>query len=708
MTHQASGSRRNRLAGETSPYLLQHADNPVDWHPWGEEALALARAENKPILLSIGYSACHWCHVMAHESFEHEATAQLMNALYVNIKVDREERPDLDKIYQLALQMLTHRNGGWPLTMFLAPDTLAPFYGGTYFPREPRYGMPAFAEVLERVAAYYHEQRADLQAQSAELLQAFRKLDARAPRADEPAATALDMARHQLRHSFDAQHGGFGGAPKFPHPPHLVRLLRHAAAAKQRGAADEQAEHMVLYTLARMASGGIYDQIGGGFCRYSVDAEWMIPHFEKMLYDNAQLLPLYAEAHQLSGDERYARIAAETADWVMREMQSPEGGYYSSLDADSEGEEGKFYVWTPQQVGKLLDAEEYAVFAPRFGLDRAANFEHHAWHLHCFEDSEAIAAAQGMTVAAAERLIDSARGKLLRARAVRIRPGRDEKVLGAWNALMIRGMAIAARVLDRPDFLASARRALDFIRTELWRDGRLLVTWKDGRAQLDAYLDDHAFLLDAVLEMLQTEWRGEDLDFAVALADALLERFEDTDEGGFFFTSHQHETLIHRLKSYGDDALPAGNAVATRALQRLGHLLGETRYLDAATRAVRAAWPHLAELPYAHCAMLDALEEYLEPPQIIVLRGEAATARQWLRLCQTDLAPARLAVAIPAAAPIDTPGDTPTDTPTDTPALPGLLAERRAPDQGVLAYVCSGTRCGLPLSSEQALKEALQ
>jgi uncharacterized protein YyaL (SSP411 family) len=691
MTHEASG-RRNRLAGETSPYLLQHADNPVDWHAWGEEALALARAADKPILLSIGYSACHWCHVMAHESFEHAATARLMNDLFVNIKVDREERPDLDKIYQIALQMLTHRNGGWPLTMFLAPDSLAPFYGGTYFPREPRYGMPAFTEVLERVAAYYHEQRADLQAQSAELLQAFRAMDERAPRDDEPAATALDMARHQLRHSFDERHGGFGGAPKFPHPPHLVRLLRHAAAAARRGAPDEQARQMALYTLARMAGGGIYDQLGGGFCRYAVDAEWMIPHFEKMLYDNAQLLPLYAEAWQSGGDERFARIAAETAGWVMGEMQSPQGGYYSSLDADSEGEEGKFYVWTPQQVRELLDAEEYAVFAPRFGLDRAANFEHHAWHLHCFEDIDAIAAARGIDVAAAERLIDGARDKLLHARAARIRPGLDDKVLGAWNALMIRGMAIAARILDRPDFLASARRALDFVRGELWRDGRLLVTWKDGRAQLDAYLDDYAFLLDATLEMLQSEWRDQDLAFAVALADALIGRFEDADAGGFFFTSHEHETLIHRPKPYGDDALPAGNAVAARALQRLGHLLGETRYTDAAARAIEAAWPQLAELPYAHCAMLDALEEYLEPPQIVVLRGEAAEARRWLRLCHADHAPARMAFAIPAGSAVP----------------PGLLAERRAPERGVLAYVCSGTRCGLPLSSEEALKETLQ
>ncbi|MDR2877464.1 MAG: thioredoxin domain-containing protein [Chromatiales bacterium] len=683
---------RNRLADETSPYLLQHADNPLDWQPWGEAALAQARREDKPILLSIGYSACHWCHVMAHESFEHAPTAELMNHLFINIKVDREERPDIDRIYQRALQLLTHRSGGWPLTMALDPDTLAPFFGGTYFPREARYGLPPFSSVLKQVEAYYREHRADLAAQSAALVETLQSMDApTTARDDPPSALALDMARQQLEHAFDEIHGGFGGAPKFPHPPNLTRLLRHSAMIRRRGHEDAYALHMARYTLARMASNGIYDQLGGGFCRYSVDARWMIPHFEKMLYDNALLLPLYTDVWQISGDERFANIARETAAWMQREMQSPAGGYYSSLDADSEGEEGSFYVWTRDEVRSLLNADEYAVFEQRFGLDQEANFEGH-WHLYCRLDIDEIAQALDRPIQDVEHLLSSARARLFEHRAQRVRPGLDDKVLTAWNGLAIRGMAIAARALGDDAMLSCAERAADFVRRELWRDDRLLVTWKEGRAQLDAYLDDYAFMLDAELELLQTAWRDEDLAFAITLADALIERFEDREHGGFYFTAHDHETLLYRPKTWADDALPAGNAIATRALQRLGHLLGETRYLIAAERALRAAWPQIAQLAYAHNAMLDALEEWLEPPQMVILRAQSVPPREWLRACHADYAPARLAFAIPG----------------DAHALPGLLAERKPPQEGTLAYVCTGTTCGLPVKSLDKLKQILR
>ncbi len=693
----------NRLAGETSPYLLQHADNPVDWHPWGEEALAKARREDKPILLSIGYSACHWCHVMAHESFEDKATAQVMNDLFVNIKVDREERPDLDRIYQAAHHLMMRRGGGWPLTMFLTPDGHVPFFAGTYFPREPRYGMPAFADVLKRVAEYYGRKPPELKAQGPALREALASIE-------EPATTdpgALDGAplgkfREALAGQFDAESGGFGGAPKFPHPASIEQLLRrwwHSAAAPEP---DVHALYMCALTLTRMAEGGICDQLGGGFCRYSVDAEWSIPHFEKMLYDNGPLLALYAWMYQVSNDELYRRVANETADWMLRDMRSPPsvaGGtgaaaadgaaFFSSLDADSEGEEGRFYVWTPDEVKALVTADEVAVLAPHFGLDGAANFEGR-WHLRVRQSVEEIAAASGRPHSTVRRLLDAGRAKLLAARNARVWPGRDEKILTSWNALAIRGLAVAARALRRPDLAEAAALALDFLRERLVVDGRLHATWKDGRARFNAYLDDHAFLLDASLELLQSRWRAEHLAFATWLAEQLLSRFADAGHGGFFFTSHDHEALIHRGRPMADEALPSGNAVAAVALGRLGHLLGETRFLDAAEATLRAAWPALAEYPHAHATMLTALDEFLEPPEIVVVRGRENELAEWLAVAGTMFAPKRLVFGVPA----------------DATQLPGALAARKAADVPV-AYVCRGTACGPPLRSLEELGAAL-
>src|ERR1700733_15067670 len=583
--------QRNRLAEETSPYLLQHADNPVDWYPWGEEALGAAKQQNKPILLSIGYSACHWCHVMAHESFEDPATAALMNQLFVNIKVDREERPDLDKIYQVAQQLITQGNGGWPLTMFLTPGQQTPFFGGTYFPKEARYGMPAFGDLLRRVAQYYHSHGAEIAAQNAQLKLAFTRLEPEPAAGDTtPDPSPLHEARTALERSFDADFGGFSQAPKFPHPGSIERCLRHWYASSAATSPDLQALYMASLTLTRMAEGGLYDQLGGGFSRYSVDSRWMIPHFEKMLYDNGQLLCEYSRAALATGESLFARIAGETADWVLRDMRSPQGGFYSSLDADSEGHEGKFYVWTVSEVQARLTAQEFAAFSRRFGLDRGANFEGE-WHLHTYEPVDAIAAALGESAQAVTALIESARAKLLQVRTLRVWPARDEKILTAWNALTIKGLAIASRVLHRPDLADAATAAVDFIHRTLWRDGRLLATTKDGRAHLPAYLDDYAFLADALLELLQTRWGGRDLEFARALVDVMIEQFMDRDGGGFFFTAAEHERLIHRSKTFNDESIPAGNGVAASVLTRLGYLLGKVLYLEAAERTLKAAWP---------------------------------------------------------------------------------------------------------------------
>jgi uncharacterized protein YyaL (SSP411 family) len=683
--------QRNRLAAETSPYLLQHADNPVDWYPWGEEALAAAKRDRKPILLSIGYSACHWCHVMAHESFEDPATAALMNQLFVNIKVDREERPDLDKIYQVAQQMITHGSGGWPLTMFLTAETQAPFFGGTYFPKEARYGMPAFGELLRRVAEYYRSHDAEIAEQSEQLKLAFASLAPEAA-ADNLALddSPLREARAALERSFDPQFGGFSQAPKFPHPGSIDRCLRHWHGTGDSASPDLKALYMASLTLTRMAEGGIYDQLGGGFSRYSVDGRWMIPHFEKMLYDNGQLLCEYSRAALATGEALFAKIAGETADWVLREMRSPQGGFYSSLDADSEGHEGKFYVWTRAEVQELLTPQEYAAFSRRFGLNRGANFEGE-WHLYIAESIDDIAAALGESAAAVAELIERSRLKLKKVRDVRVWPARDEKILTAWNALMIKGLSLAARVLNRPDLADAAGAAVDFIRRTLWRDGRLLATTKDGRAHLPAYLDDYAFLADALLELLQTRWRSSDLEFAQALCAVLLSQFEDREAGGFFFTAADHEQLIHRSKTFSDDSVPSGNGVAASVLCRLGYLLGELPYLDAAERTLRAGWPLLQQYPQAHMSMANALEDFLTSTQILIIRGDAAPVEHWAASLRSLYSPTRLIFGIPR----------------DAAGLPPALAAKHAAADTV-AYVCTGMTCSAPLTDLSEIARKLK
>jgi uncharacterized protein YyaL (SSP411 family) len=668
----------NRLAEATSPYLQQHAHNLVDWWPWCPEALALARDQDKPILLSIGYSACHWCHVMAHESFEDPATAALMNRLFVNIKVDREERPDLDKIYQSAHQLLSRRSGGWPLTVFLTPGDQKPFFAGTYFPKEPRHGLPAFASLLRQIEHAYREQGDAIREQNRALEDALSQL-APAGGGAIPDAAPLEGARRQLASSFDAGDGGFGRAPKFPHATDLEFLIRHYAATASDGQPDRHALHMAAFTLERMVRGGLNDQLGGGFCRYSVDDHWMIPHFEKMLYDNGPLLALCCDLWQITGDKVFRDAATAIADWVMREMQSPEGGYYSTLDADSEGQEGRFYVWDRDEVHALLTPEEHRPFAAVYGLDRPPNFEG-KWHLHTYRRPAEVAKELGLDETELVQALASARAKLLAAREQRVRPGRDEKVLTAWNALMIKGMARAARVLDRPEYLQSAERALGFIRATLWRDGRLLATYKDGKAHLNAYLDDYAFLIDALLEVLQTRWRRADLDFALTLSDVLLERFHDADAGGFFFTSADHEPLIHRPKPLGDESIPSGNGIAAQVLQRLGHLVGEVRYLEAAEGTLALASDQMRRVPYAHASILAALDEHLNPGETIVIRAQGNELARWQGTAQERYAPRRLVLAIPG----------------DQEDLPGILGSMPA---GAVsrAYRCVGTSCEVPI-----------
>src|ERR1700674_2982994 len=675
----------NRLARTTSPYLQQHAENPVDWQPWDGEALRLAREQDKPILLSVGYSACHWCHVMAHESFEDAQIAAIMNQHFINIKVDREERPDLDQIYQLAHQMLTQRAGGWPLTMFLTPDG-KPFFGGTYFPKEARYNLPGFGSLLLRVAQFYHEKRDQVLVQNDALLGALKKtLPVPAVGAVCFTSGPLEEASAALRGSFDAQHGGFGGAPKFPHATELEFSLRRYAAK-----GEEQALHMGVFSLGSMALGGIYDHLGGGFCRYSVDAAWTIPHFEKMLYDNGPLLRLSAEALALTSNPLFERVARETAAWVMREMQSPEGDYYSTLDADSEGEEGKFYIWTREEVQSLLTPEENAVAALCYGLDGPPNFETTHWHLRIARTIDEVATQTGLAEEMSETLLHSAKAKLFVAREKRVHPGRDEKILTSWNALMIQGMARAGFILDDAGWIASARRALAFIRSTMWRDGRLMATYKDGTAHLAAYLDDYAFLLAALLELLQADYDQDDLEFAEQLAAVLLERFEDKETGGFFFTAHDHEALIHRPKSGYDNATPSGNGVAALALTRLYHISGKLAYQAAAEGTLRLFYGDLQRQPFGYSTLLMALEEMLEPTRLVIIRGPAEQLASWREVVAGEYYPHSHFLFLAG----------------ELTGLPASL-NKPATDQ-VNAWVCSGVTCLPPIASNAQLLAVLK
>ncbi|MEO8304667.1 MAG: thioredoxin domain-containing protein [Betaproteobacteria bacterium] len=665
----------NRLSGETSPYLLQHADNPVDWRPWGEEALDEARREGKPILLSVGYSACHWCHVMAHESFEDPVVAAAMNAYFVNIKVDREERPDIDQIYQAAHALLTRRSGGWPLTMFLTPDG-APFFGGTFFPKLGRFGLPGFLDLLPRVASAYREQAPAIAEQGVQVRNALASLEPSLEGTDALPESASDAVLTILKRRFDPVHGGFGAAPKFPHATDLEFCLRQHART-----GDAEALAKVRLTLEAMAEGGIHDQLGGGFCRYSVDAEWTIPHFEKMLYDNGPLLALYADLARVTGDARFNDVAHGIVGWLTREMTAPDGAFYSSLDADSDGEEGKFYVWTQDEVRAVLAPDDLAVAAPYYGLDGAANFEGRAWNLRVTMPLADVAAKLGISQELAAARLAAARAALLDARALRRRPGLDDKILTAWNALAIAGLARAARALDVDAWVDLALSSNDALRRTAWRDGRLCATRKGERAHLNAYLDDYAYLLAAQIELMQARFRLDDYAWARSLAEVLLAQFEDPVHGGFYFTSHDHERLFHRTKSGHDNATPSGNGVAAGALIALGHLCGQPRYVEAGERTLRLFGPALTRSPGGYSSLLTALEEAQNPPTTVLIQGEPGACRAWQRALERTLRPWVRVFNVAGV------------------AVPTELVKGPVAAGAAVACVCRGTQCLPPIAS---------
>ena len=677
----------NRLIGETSPYLLQHAHNPVDWFPWGPEALERAVREDKPILISIGYSACHWCHVMERESFEDERIAALMNEHFVCIKVDREERPDLDHIYMAAVQMLTG-HGGWPLTMFLTPSG-EPFFGGTYFPPVDRHGMPAFPRVLAGVAQAYHEKR-DQVRESVEQLRGGLARNEQPPPAtsDLPADLAVGAARALTRH-YDAEHGGMGGAPKFPNTMVFSLFLRayHATG-------EASFRTMAVDTVHRMAAGGIYDQLGGGFHRYSVDARWLVPHFEKMLYDNALLVRLALEAYQATGgDAECRRVVEETLAYISREMTHPEGGFYAAQDADSEGVEGKFFVWTRDEVMSLLGDDAGEVFCRFYDVTSEGNFEGKNI-LHRTIDLPQLATLTRRSREDVTAIIADGREKLLRRRAERVPPARDDKILTSWNALMIGAFAEAAKVLGRDDYRAAAERGLAFVRTRLTRDDRLLRTFKDGEAKLNAYLDDYAFMLNAALDVYEASFDLAHVATARALADVLIERYEDHAQGGFFFTSADHEQLVHRPKPSFDGSIPSGNAAAALGLLRLYHYVGDTRFLEAAERTLRCFSGAMQQQPFGFAHMLAAADLYQRKPREIVVVGRAddPARRALLTRLHQELLPDKTIVAV---------------EPDASERLP--VAEGKAQVDGrTTVYVCHAYTCSAPVTDWDALAPLLR
>jgi uncharacterized protein YyaL (SSP411 family) len=682
----------NRLQHETSPYLLQHADNPVDWYPWGDEAFARARAEDKPILLSIGYSACHWCHVMAHESFEHALTAEHMNRLFVNIKVDREERPDVDDIYMQAVQAMSGGHGGWPMTVFLLPDG-RPFYGGTYFPREPRYGIPSFRQVLDAVADAYRTRRADVEGSAASLTDALSRDSLGIGSPDALDTDLLDAAAARLLRGFDAVNGGFSpGAPKFPQPMTTAFALRQAVRT-----GDAAALERVAFTLRRMAEGGIYDQIGGGFHRYATDAVWLVPHFEKMLYDNAQLARLYLHAWQATGEPLFRRVATEIYDYVLREMTSAEGGFFSATDADSEGEEGRFFVWTTEQLETLL-GEHAPLAIAYYGVKPGGNFEGHHILYRPTPDAD-IAAQFGLTVEELRARIDTVNDILYAARTQRVHPGLDDKILTAWNGMMLAALAEAARAFRSARYLDAALRCADFLRASvIARTGpepRVWRTYKAGRAHIPGVLEDYAHLIDAFLEMYATTFDTAWFTEARALADAACAHFA-AEDGGFFDTADDAETLITRPRNLQDNATPSGSAMMARNLARLAAYTGHMPYEETARRVVGQLAHAMREVPNAFGEMLQAADLLAVGIHEVAVVGPLFDPRTaaLIDAAQAGYAP-RVVVA-----------HSETAIEGDHPALP-LLAYRSLVNGAPTAYLCRRFACQQPVNSPDALEAQL-
>ncbi len=686
-----STEHTNKLVNETSPYLLQHAHNPVDWYPWSMEALERAKREDKPIFLSIGYSACHWCHVMERESFENEAIAAIMNEHFVCIKVDREERPDLDEIYMNAVQMMTG-SGGWPLNVFLTPD-LKPFYGGTYFPPENGRGMPAFPRVLLSVAETYREKRQDVERSATNITEAITTAlqgpaEAKTDLLDE---RIIERAANQLRGEFDTQWGGFSIAPKFPPSASISLLLRH-----HRRTGDAYALDMATTTLDRMAYGGMYDQLGGGFHRYAVDREWLVPHFEKMLYDNAQLAEVYIEAYQLTGKPLYLRIAGETLDYVLREMTDDTGGFHSAQDADSEGEEGKYYVWTLEEVNEILGSEDGALFSRYYGVTDEGNFEG-CNILHVPRDPEVFAEQAGVGLEELARRLDGMGRKLLAVRADRVPPGKDDKILADWNGLMISAFARGARVLDSKTYRTAAERAAAFVLGSMRTNGRLQHTYRSGSGTVDALLDDYAFLIMALLDLYEATFDVAWVEEATDLAEEMVRLFWDADGGGFYTTPAGKADVLVRSKGAYDSAVPSGNSVAVHALLRLARLTDKKEYSEKAEKTLQVFSSAMDRSPRAFVRLLGSLDFYLGPRQEVVVVGDSedAATRRLLELVYRSYLPNTLVAQVDPAADAAV-----------AKAIP-LLSGKKLVDGKPAAYVCRGTVCYRPVTSVNQLREKL-
>lgn len=683
-----AGTRTNRLAGETSPYLLQHARNPVDWHPWGAEALSKAAVEEKPLFLSIGYSACHWCHVMEHESFEDAEIAAFLNERFVSVKVDREERPDLDAIYMNAVVAMTG-HGGWPMSVFLAPDT-RPFFGGTYWPARARGGMPGFLDILRHIDHAWRERRDEVERAAGDLTRAVQAMGEPPGEPQSLGPEVLENAARQLLRAADRRHGGFGRAPKFPHAMDLRVLLR---AWKRFGNGD--ALDVATFTLDKMVRGGIYDHLGGGFHRYSTDTKWLVPHFEKMLYDQALLVPAYLEAYQATGRADFAQVVRETLAYLTREMTAPEGGFYSTQDADSEGVEGKFFVWSRAEVELWLEPEEAHLFTYCYDVTEEGNWEEMNILNRPKPPAEA-AAALGVPEAELEHRLAAAREKLFRVRSERIPPARDDKLLVSWNGLMIAACAQAASVLDEPAYAEQARRAADYLLSNL-RDssGRLLHTAKDGQAKLPAYLDDYAALVDGLAELYQATGETYWLDAALELADQMIERFADP-AGGFFYTAEDHEQLIVRQRDSQDGATPSGNSLAATALLKLARITGRTDLEDRAIGTLDAMSAQIAQSPLASGQALIALDFLLGPTKEIVLAGSSAALAALRRAVNETFVPNKVVLTRPA------------DLPDHClPESVRLLMTGKSPRGDAAAFVCEKGVCHEPVTTPEAVHAAL-
>jgi uncharacterized protein YyaL (SSP411 family) len=673
----------NHLINETSPYLLQHAHNPVDWYAWGDAAFEKAKREDKPILISIGYSACHWCHVMEHESFENEETARIMNERFVNIKVDLEERPDVDQIYMTFVQMLTG-HGGYPLNVFLTPEKL-PFFGGTYFPPVTRHNMPSFPQILQSIADAYENQRDEILNSAKDILKEIRRAGTAVASDEELNPQLLDAAFRSFEKSFDRANGGFGGAPKFPAPMSLEFLLGYY---KRTG--NESALEMVEKTCKEMAYGGIYDRLGGGFHRYTVDAAWLVPHFEKMLYDNAQLAKIYLHLFQVTKDEFYKRVAIDTLEYVRREMTDEKGGFYTAQDADSEGVEGKFFVWTPDEIIEILGEKDARVFNFFYDVTEHGNFEEK--NILNVRTSLHISARQlKMEPDKLSAVLERGRKALFNARETRVKPFRDEKVLTAWNGLMLRTFAEASAILESEEYLETAKKNADFIMENLQKDGYLLRAYKDGRGKLNAYLEDYANFADGLIELFQVSGEAKYLFEAKRLTDLMIEEFWDKNGGGFFFTGNKHEELIARGKEFFDNAAPSGNSAATDVLLKLAKLTGEEEYERKAATILSLISSQIKQYPQAFGRMLSALEFYLNPIKEIVVLGEKGNELE--KEIWKVFLPDKVVVAA--------------ETAEENAELIPLLKDRKTIDGKATAYVCENYVCQKPVTTIEELKKQL-